>query len=122
MSESRKKQSLIGTVISSKMEKTVNVRVTRGIPHPTQTQSYLNYRTTFNVSLDENEETTNMEEWKLIYKKMAVKILEDMKQAEIEKDKIKTPTKVKNDDELLSKKSLENTNREKETAKETSKA
>jgi len=36
------------------------------------------YRNTFNVSLDDNEDTTNLEEWKLIYKKMAVKILEDM--------------------------------------------
>ena len=34
MSESRKKQTLIGTVVSAKMEKTVNVRVTREIPHP----------------------------------------------------------------------------------------
>ena len=34
MSEIRKKQTLIGTVISAKMEKTVSVRVTREIPHP----------------------------------------------------------------------------------------
>ena len=34
MSEFKKKQTLIGTVISSKMEKTVNVRVTREISHP----------------------------------------------------------------------------------------
>ena len=34
MSESRKKQTLIGTVVSAKMEKTVRVRVTREIPHP----------------------------------------------------------------------------------------
>lgn len=36
------------------------------------------YRNTFNVSLDDNDDTTTLEEWKVIYKKMAVKILEDM--------------------------------------------
>ena len=34
MSKPRKKQTLIGTVVSAKMEKTVSVRVTREIPHP----------------------------------------------------------------------------------------
>lgn len=34
MKSERKRQSLIGEVISTKMEKTVNVRVTRQIPHP----------------------------------------------------------------------------------------
>tara|TARA_B100000676_G_C17352797_1_gene471775 strand:+ start:177 stop:443 length:267 start_codon:yes stop_codon:yes gene_type:complete len=34
MSNKRKRQSLIGEVISTKMEKTVNVRVTRKIAHP----------------------------------------------------------------------------------------
>ena len=46
MSESRKKQTLIGTVISSKMEKTVNVRVTREISHPIyrkRIKKYKNY-------------------------------------------------------------------------------
>ena len=46
MSEPRKKQSLIGIVISAKMEKTVNVRVTREIPHPIyrkRIKKYKNY-------------------------------------------------------------------------------
>ena len=46
MSESRKKQTLIGTVISAKMEKTVSVRVTREIPHPIyrkRIKKYKNY-------------------------------------------------------------------------------
>ncbi len=46
MSEPRKKQTLIGTVISSKMKKTVNVRVTREIPHPVygkRIKKYKNY-------------------------------------------------------------------------------
>ena len=34
MSVHRKRQSLIGEVISTKMEKTVTVRVLREIPHP----------------------------------------------------------------------------------------
>tara|TARA_B100000427_G_scaffold319305_1_gene317378 strand:- start:1463 stop:1729 length:267 start_codon:yes stop_codon:yes gene_type:complete len=34
VSRTRKKQSLIGEVISAKMKKTVNVRVSREIPHP----------------------------------------------------------------------------------------
>ena len=46
MSEQRKKQTLIGTVISAKMEKTVNVRVVREIPHPIyrkRIKKYKNY-------------------------------------------------------------------------------
>ena len=46
MSEHRKKQTLIGTVISAKMEKTVNVRVLREIPHPVykkRIKKYKNY-------------------------------------------------------------------------------
>ena len=34
MSVDRKRQSLVGEVISTKMEKTVTVRVIREIPHP----------------------------------------------------------------------------------------
>ena len=34
MSVERKRQSLVGEVISTKMDKTVNVRVVREIPHP----------------------------------------------------------------------------------------
>jgi len=34
MKPERKRQSLIGEVISTKMENTVNVKVTREIPHP----------------------------------------------------------------------------------------
>ena len=34
MSTERKRQSLVGEVISTKMDKTVNVRVVREIPHP----------------------------------------------------------------------------------------
>tara|TARA_B100000123_G_scaffold245336_1_gene201146 strand:- start:256 stop:522 length:267 start_codon:yes stop_codon:yes gene_type:complete len=46
MSQIRKKQTLIGTVISAKMEKTVNVRVVREIPHPIyrkRIKKYKNY-------------------------------------------------------------------------------
>ena len=46
MPEHRKKQTLIGTVISDKMEKTVNVRVLREIPHPVyrkRIKKYKNY-------------------------------------------------------------------------------
>ena len=46
MSDFKKKQTLIGTVISSKMEKTVNVRVTREISHPIyrkRIKKYKNY-------------------------------------------------------------------------------
>ena len=34
MVKERKRQTLVGEVISTKMEKTVNVRVMREIPHP----------------------------------------------------------------------------------------
>ena len=43
---SRKKQSLTGKVISSKMQKTVNVKVVREIPHPVykkRVKRYKNY-------------------------------------------------------------------------------
>ena len=46
MSTKRKRQVLIGTVISDKMDKTVNVRVTREIPHPVyikRVKRYKNY-------------------------------------------------------------------------------
>ena len=46
MSAARKKQTLIGTVISDKMNKTVNVRVVREIPHPIyrkRIKKYKNY-------------------------------------------------------------------------------
>ena len=46
MSASRKKQTLIGTVISDKMDKTVNVRVVREISHPVyqkRIKKYKNY-------------------------------------------------------------------------------
>ena len=46
MSTFRKKQTLIGTVISDKMDKTVNVRVVREIPHPVyrkRIKKYKNY-------------------------------------------------------------------------------
>ena len=46
MSIHRKRQSLIGEVISTKMEKTVTVRVLREIPHPVyqkRVKRYKNY-------------------------------------------------------------------------------
>jgi len=46
MSIKRKRQVLIGTVISDKMDKTVNVKVTREIPHPVykkRVKRYKNY-------------------------------------------------------------------------------
>ena len=46
MSVHRKRQSLVGEVISTKMEKTVNVRVMREIPHPVyqkRVKRYKNY-------------------------------------------------------------------------------
>ena len=43
MSAARKKQTLIGTVISDKMNKTVNVRVVREIPHRKRIKKYKNY-------------------------------------------------------------------------------
>ena len=42
----RKRQSLVGEVISTKMDKTVNVRVMREIPHPVyhkRVKRYKNY-------------------------------------------------------------------------------
>ena len=48
MSTKRKRQVLIGTVISDKMDKTVNVKVTREIPHPVykkRVKRYKNYLT-----------------------------------------------------------------------------
>ena len=46
MSTRRKRQSLIGEVVSTKMEKTVTVRVLREIPHPVyqkRVKRYKNY-------------------------------------------------------------------------------
>ena len=46
MSVDRKRQSLVGEVISTKMDKTVNVRVVREIPHPVyhkRVKRYKNY-------------------------------------------------------------------------------
>ena len=46
MKPERKRQSLVGEVISTKMDSTVNVRVTRQIPHPTyhkRVKRYKNY-------------------------------------------------------------------------------
>ena len=46
MSKFRNKQTLIGTVVSAKMDKTVTVRVTREIPHPVyrkRIKKYKNY-------------------------------------------------------------------------------
>ena len=46
MSVRRKRQSLVGEVISTKMEKTVTVRVVREIPHPVyrkRVKRYKNY-------------------------------------------------------------------------------
>ena len=46
MSEMRKRQSLVGKVISTKMDSTVNVRVTREIAHPIyhkRVKQYKNY-------------------------------------------------------------------------------
>ena len=46
MSIHRKRQSLIGQVVSTKMEKTVTVRVLREIPHPVyhkRVKRYKNY-------------------------------------------------------------------------------
>ena len=47
MSESRKKQTLVGTVVSAKMEKTVTVRVTREIPHPIYRKRIKKYKNYF---------------------------------------------------------------------------
>ena len=46
MNVERKRQSLVGEVISTKMDKTVNVRVVREIPHPVyhkRVKRYKNY-------------------------------------------------------------------------------
>ena len=46
MVKERKRQTLVGKVISTKMEKTVNVRVMREIPHPVyhkRVKRYKNY-------------------------------------------------------------------------------
>ena len=46
MVKERKRQTLVGEVISTKMEKTVNVRVMREIPHPVyhkRVKRYKNY-------------------------------------------------------------------------------
>ena len=46
MSTERKRQSLVGEVISTKMDKTVNIRVIREIPHPVyhkRVKRYKNY-------------------------------------------------------------------------------
>ena len=47
MSEFRKKQTLIGTVVSAKMEKTVTVRVIREIPHPIYRKRIKKYKNYF---------------------------------------------------------------------------
>ena len=44
MSVHRKRQSLVGEVISTKMEKTVTVRVLREIPHPVYQKSVKRYK------------------------------------------------------------------------------
>ena len=46
MNTSRKRQTLVGEVVSAKMEKTVSVRVVREIPHPIyhkRVKRYKNY-------------------------------------------------------------------------------
>ena len=46
MNTLRKRQTLVGEVVSAKMEKTVNVRVVREIPHPIyhkRVKRYKNY-------------------------------------------------------------------------------
>ena len=44
MSVHRKRQSLVGEVISTKMEKTVTVRVLREIPHPVYQKRVKRYK------------------------------------------------------------------------------
>ena len=44
MSKERKRQSLVGEVVSTKMDKTVNVRVVREIPHPTYHKRVKRYK------------------------------------------------------------------------------
>ncbi len=46
MSKDRRRQSLVGEVVSARMDKTVTVRVVREIPHPTyhkRVKRYKNY-------------------------------------------------------------------------------
>ena len=44
MSKDRRRQSLVGEVVSTKMDKTVNVRVVREIPHPTYHKRVKRYK------------------------------------------------------------------------------
>ena len=44
MSKDRRRQSLVGQVVSTKMDKTVNVRVVREIPHPTYHKRVKRYK------------------------------------------------------------------------------
>ena len=44
MSKERKRQSLVGEVVSTKMDKTVSVRVVREIPHPTYHKRVKRYK------------------------------------------------------------------------------
>ena len=44
MSVDRKRQSLVGEVISTKMDKTVNVKVVREIPHPVYRKRVKRYK------------------------------------------------------------------------------
>ena len=47
MSIQRKRQSLIGQVVSAKMEKTVTVKIMREIPHPTYRKRIKRYKKYF---------------------------------------------------------------------------
>ena len=49
------------------------------------------YNQTFNVSLDDDDDATSIEEWKIIFKKMAHKVLDDMKKENNEANNIKSP-------------------------------
>ena len=44
MSKDRRRQSLVGEVVSTKMDKTVNVRVVREIAHPTYHKRVKRYK------------------------------------------------------------------------------
>ena len=44
MSKDRRRQSLVGEVVSTRMDKTVNVRVVREIPHPTYHKRVKRYK------------------------------------------------------------------------------
>ena len=44
MSKDRRRQSLVGEVVSARMDKTVNVRVVREIPHPTYHKRVKRYK------------------------------------------------------------------------------